>query len=118
MLLLNLRRLGFLTHILLTWVTGQGQKRTADAASSQAQSKAKQGTSAPESYAAAVTGKSEGNHIPIGAKTVKAAPAKVPAKYASGAIGAPAPAKPPPKAPTETPVAGARGAGGTSQTGY
>ena len=66
----------------------QGQKRTADTASSQAQSKTKQGKSVPDSYAAAVTGKTEDPPHPIGAKIAKTTSAKVPAKYASGAIGA------------------------------
>ena len=60
---------------------------------------------APDSYAAAVTSKAGGQPLPIGAKTVKATPAKAPAKYASGAIGA----KQPSKAVTEAPVADASG---------
>ena len=56
-----------------------------------------------------MTGKTEGPPLPFGAKTVKATSAKVPAKYASGAIGA----KQPSKAATETPVADATE---TSQT--
>ena len=75
----------------VTSVAGQGQKRTADTASSQPQAKAKRGTSVPGTYATAVTGKADGQTHLSGAKTGKSTPAKVPAKYASGAIGAPVP---------------------------
>ena len=91
----------------VTSVTGQGQKRTADTASSQPQAKAKRGTSAPGTYATAVTGKADGQSHPIGGQTGKSTPAKVPAKYGSGAIGAPVPAQNPPKAPTEMTAIGA-----------
>ena len=49
-------------------VTGQGQKRIADTASSQAQAKAKRGTSAPGTYASAVTGKADGQHTQLAAR--------------------------------------------------
>ena len=78
-------------------MTTQGQKRSADTTVSQSQSKTKRGTSAPSSYASALTGPADGKSQPIGAQTPKSGQPKVPAKFASGAIGAPAPAKPPPK---------------------
>ena len=94
---------------VVTGAPGQGQKRTANEASSQAKAKAKQGGSAPGTYASAVTGKANGQTVPIGAKTGDPNLAKVPAKYASGAIGAPAPAKNPATASNGTSAIGAPG---------
>ena len=67
-----------------------GYKRPATTAGSQDKPRVAKAKSGTGTYAEAITGKSPSLTLPIGAKS---APAKVPAKYASGAIGAPVPPK-------------------------
>ena len=65
-----------------------GQKRPAATAASQVNPKVAKAKTGMGTYAEVIGGKSKPSTTPIGAKS---APAKVPAKYASGAIGAPVP---------------------------
>ena len=67
-----------------------GLKRPATTATSQDNPRVAKAKSGTGTYADAITGNSPSVTLPIGAKS---APAKVPAKYASGAIGAPVPPK-------------------------
>ena len=83
--------------------SAQGQKRPVDTTASQGQSKAKRGSSAPVSYSGAAKGSADGKSQPIGAKIVQTEPPKASAKSASGAIGAPAPAKAPTSEATKEP---------------
>ena len=67
-----------------------GQKRPATTAASQVNPKVAKAKTGMGTYAEAIIGKSKSSTPPIGAKS---APAKVPAKSTSGAIGAPVPPK-------------------------
>ena len=67
-----------------------GQKRHAATAASQVTQKVAKAKTGVGTYAEAITGKSTSLTLPIGAKS---GPAKTPAKFASGAIGAPVPPK-------------------------
>ena len=67
-----------------------GQKRPATTAASQVHPRTAKAKTGMGSYAEAITGKSTSLTLPIGAKS---APAKAPAKSASGAIGASVPPK-------------------------
>ena len=67
-----------------------GQKRPAAAAASQGIPRVAKAKTGLGTYADAITGKSTSLTLPIGAKS---APPKTPAKFASGAIGAPVPPK-------------------------
>ena len=67
-----------------------GQKRPATATGSQTNLRTAKAKTSAASYAEVATGKSTSATLPIGAKST---PAKIPAKYASGAIGASGPPK-------------------------
>ena len=67
-----------------------GQKRPATTVASQVNPRTAKAKTGMGTYAEAITGKSASSTLPIGAKS---APAKTPAKYASGAIGAAVPPK-------------------------
>ena len=67
-----------------------GKKRPATTAASQVDPRVAKAKTGMGTYADAISGKSKSSIPPIGAKSV---PAKVPAKDASGAIGAPVPPK-------------------------
>ena len=84
-----------------------GQKRSATTTVSRENSRTAKAKTALGSYAEAITGKSASLTLPIGAKS---APAKTPAKYASGAIGAAVPPKGKAKAK-------AKGQGGSTPIG-
>ena len=84
-----------------------GQKRPATTTVSRENPRTAKAKTALGSYAEAITGKSASLTLPIGAKS---APAKTPAKYASGAIGAAVPPKGKAKAKT-------KGQGGSTPIG-
>ena len=84
-----------------------GQKRSATTTASRENPRTAKAKTSSGSYAEAITGKSASVTLPIGAKS---APAKTPAKYASGAIGAAVPPKGKAKAK-------AKGQGGSTPIG-